>query len=146
MPCLRGGCLCGSVTFEIDGPIHSLQACHCSRCRKFYGSAFGPIAIVDSGSFAYRSGEECIASFRSSERVNRYFCRQCGSPLPIAEPWDPLVGVPAGLLEDDPGQLISQHIFVASKAPWHEIPDTAVQHAEWPPDQDMDERYEDLTP
>lgn len=142
---LSGSCLCGSVRFEFTMPLHSLQACHCSRCRKFYGGVFGPIAIVDRDGFSYTSGEENITSFRSSERVNRYFCRVCGSPLPLSEPWDSLVGVPAGLLDDDPGQGVDSHIFVAFKAPWYSIEGEAPQHAEWPPDEDMNMRFESLT-
>jgi hypothetical protein len=93
---MRGSCLCHAVTFEFDGAIESLQACHCSRCRKFYGGAFGPIAIVRRVNFSYLSGEDFIASYPSSERVNRYFCRVCSSPLPLVEDWDPLVGIPLG--------------------------------------------------
>jgi hypothetical protein len=142
---ISGSCLCGSVRFEFTGVLRSLQACHCSRCRKFYGGAFGPVAIVDRDGFSYMSGEDNIASFRSSERVNRYFCRTCGSPLPLVEPWDPLVGVPAGLLDDDPGRPIDSHIFVGSKATWYSIADAAPQHDEWPPDEDMNARFESLT-
>lgn len=145
MPKFPGGCLCGAVTFEIVGPVQSLQACHCSRCRKFYGAAFGAIFIVDRGSFSYTSGEENIASFRSSERVNRYFCRTCGSPLPIQESWDPLVGVPAGLLDADPGQTIDSHIFVGSNARWYNIGGGLPQHDEWLSDEDMNSRFRTLT-
>ena len=142
---MRGSCLCQAVTFEIAGPIQSLQACHCKRCRKFYGGAFGPIAIVQRAHFSYSSGEELIASFPSSERVNRYFCRICSSPLPIVEDWDSLVGVPLGLFDDDPGRMIEEHIFVGSKAPWYEISDKAPAHHDWPPNEDMNERFRDLT-
>ncbi len=141
---MRGSCLCQAVTFEVNGPVQSLQACHCTRCRKFYGSAFGPIAIVAAIDFAYTAGEDSIESFASSERVNRYFCRTCGSPLPIREDWDPLVGIPLGLLDDDPGQEISSHIFVGSKAPWYEITEDVPTHAEWPPNEDMEERFRTL--
>lgn len=141
---LSGSCLCGAVEFNYSGPVHSLQACHCKRCRKFYGSAFGPIAIIDREGFAFARGEESIASYASSERVNRYFCRTCGSPLPMVEEWDPLVGVPLGLIDGDLGQVIDSHIFVGSKASWHEISGDGAQHEAWPPGEDMDERYRDL--
>ena len=32
---VRGSCLCGAVSFEVDGPLeHRPEACHCSQCRK----------------------------------------------------------------------------------------------------------------
>ena len=34
---VRGGCLCGAVRFEFDGPIDELELCHCPRCRKATG-------------------------------------------------------------------------------------------------------------
>ncbi len=42
------------------------------------------------------------------------------------------VVVPAGSLDDDPGHRPAFHIFVASKAPFHEIADDLVTHDEYP--------------
>ena len=36
---MKGSCLCGGVVYEIDPPFKIFQYCHCSRCRKFTGSA-----------------------------------------------------------------------------------------------------------
>lgn len=44
-----------------------------------------------------------------------------------------LVGIPAGLLDDDPGVKPSKHIFTGSKAPWWEIMDNVPQYEEWFP-------------
>jgi hypothetical protein len=41
--------------------------------------------------------------------------------------------VTMGTLVDDPGIRPMLHIFVASKAPWHEITDSLPQYAELPP-------------
>jgi len=132
---LRGNCLCGAIAFEYTGPIHRLQACHCLRCRNFYGSGFGPIAIIN---------REGLASCPSNKPVNRYSCRTCGSPLPMEDEWDPLVGVPLSLVEEDRGQVTS-HIFVGSKAPWHVLAGDGAQHEVWSPNKDVDERFRDLT-
>ena len=35
----KGGCLCGTVCFEIRGAIRNIVYCHCSQCRKAQGSA-----------------------------------------------------------------------------------------------------------
>jgi len=143
-PPLRGRCLCGAVRFEIHGAVAELSTCHCSECRKAYGAASGTVAIVARDDFTYTDGEARIRRYRQSDRVNRYFCSDCGSPLPMVEEWDPLVGVPAGLLEDDPGIRMTNHIFVASKPAWSEIGDSAPQHAEWRPGEDMNERASEL--
>jgi hypothetical protein len=141
---LTGACLCGAVRFQVAGPVLQLHNCHCSECRKAYGAAFGTVAVVEAKHFAYLSGADLIGAYKQSERVTRYWCKQCGSRLPIAEPWDPLVGIPAGLLEGDPGRRPDFHIFVGSKAPWWTITDKAPQYEAWKPGEDLNERAEDL--
>ena len=32
-----GRCLCGSVRFEIDGPLRDVSLCHCVECRRWHG-------------------------------------------------------------------------------------------------------------
>lgn len=43
-------------------------------------------------------------------------------------------GVTLGTVDGDPGVRIAMHIFVGSKAPWHEIGGHAPQYAERPPE------------
>ena len=38
-----------------------------------------------------------------------------------------------GTVDGDPGVRPGSHIFVAHKAPWHDITDTLPQFPEWPP-------------
>ncbi len=137
---IQGSCLCGSIRFEVRGPVHEMGNCHCPECRKKYGSAFGTIAVVSKTDFSYKSGQELIGNYKVSERVTLYHCKRCGSPLPLCEEWDSLVGIPAGLLDDDPGCKPSSHIFVGTKAVWWDITDTQPQFEGWPPGQDMNER------
>lgn len=130
---IRGGCLCGRVTFLISGAIREISNCHCSQCRKSYGTAFGSIAVCAFEDFEYLTGMELISSYAQTPNVTRRFCSNCGSNLPISEHGDPFVGIPAGLLDDDPGVKSSEHIFVGSKAPWWDITDDAPQYTEASP-------------
>jgi hypothetical protein len=36
---ITGACLCGAVAYAAEGPFPVFQYCHCSRCRRFTGSA-----------------------------------------------------------------------------------------------------------
>ena len=128
-----GSCLCGGVAFEVDGPIFGMGNCHCADCRKAYGAAFGSVAVCSREDFSYRKGEELIACYRQSARINRYFCKVCGSPLPLVEDWDTKVGIPGGILDDDPKVAPSQHIFVGDKASWWRITDQCPQYDGYPP-------------
>lgn len=143
---IRGSCLCGKVAFEVDGNAIDMNSCHCSRCRKAYGSAFGTILVVQRNDFRYLQGADLVTGYQSSERVNRPFCSNCGSRLPIVEEWDSLVGIPAGLLDDDPGVKNASQLFIGSKASWLEFNENSPRYKEWAPTSDLDERYDSMMP
>jgi hypothetical protein len=61
----------------------------------------------------------------------------CGSPL-VAADSGKITEVAWGTVDGDPGMRPEEHIFVGSKAPWHEITDALPQHKEWPPGMEPD--------
>lgn len=131
---IRGSCLCGSVRYEIRGPLGPVTHCHCSQCRKIHGAAFGTYARVDRADFTLTSGESDIRSYPSSPGVLRTFCRQCGSTLQFLRESRPdSFSLAIGTLDDDPGVRPLHHIFVASKAPWFDITDGLPQFEERKP-------------
>jgi hypothetical protein len=81
MPVLHGSCLCGGVKFEINGPLHGPNNCHCSMCRKQHGAAFRSRARVAQTDFKWVRGEELVTFYESSPGGFRGFCRICGSPI-----------------------------------------------------------------
>ena len=61
------------------------------------------------------------------------FCKRCGaSPFSLVREGE-FFHVTLGTLVGDPGIRPMFHIFVGSKAPWHEITDALPQYAELPP-------------
>jgi hypothetical protein len=143
MPAIRGSCLCGSIKFEINGPLSPPSNCHCSMCRKQHGAAFRSRARVEKSDFKWVQGADLVTFYESTPGAFRGFCRVCGSPIVnkfearsrIAER-DPQApsryGIALATLDDDPGVRPLAHIFVGSKAPWFEITDDLPQHAEGP--------------
>jgi hypothetical protein len=129
---VRGSCLCGGVSFEIEGELSLMINCHCSRCRKARSAAHATNLFAPAAGFRWIRGEELIDAFKvpDSQRFTHGFCRVCGSSVPRggAE----MVGVPAGTLDGDPGARERLHIFCGSKAPWYEIADDLPQHEEAP--------------
>ena len=130
---IRGSCLCGSVRYEVHGPLGPVTHCHCSMCRKAHGAAFGTYARVQKADFLLVSGTEDIASYQSSPEVTRTFCRRCGSTLQFIRATRPnTFSLALGTLDDDPGVRPAIHIYVESKAPWFEINDGLPQHVGHP--------------
>lgn len=128
---INGECFCGSVKYEIDGPLKKARSCHCSRCRKAFGSASSAFAeIGDSSKFDWTKGEDKVQRYESEKGWGLGFCNVCGSTLCGLFKGN-VMGVTLGTIDGDPGIEIEQHIFVGSKAPWDHIGGTAPQFEEW---------------
>lgn len=56
----RARCLCGTVTWEIEGPFELMHHCHCSRCRKAHGVPFATYVVGPAASFRLRGGEHMV--------------------------------------------------------------------------------------
>ena len=114
-----GSCLCGEVTFEIEGDFDNFYLCHCSRCRKDTGSAHGANLFSSSAKLRWISGEDKITRFTlPSTQHSKSFCSVCGSSLPIIQMGCELLVVPAGCLDCDISIIPTAHIFISSKANW----------------------------
>ena len=97
-------------------------------CRKAHGSAFRARATVKAADFEFVEGSELVTFYQSSPGNYRGFCRVCGSPIVSKFDAHPdYYGLPLGALDDDPGIRPTQHVHVASKAPWFTITDDLPQ-------------------
>lgn len=131
---LRASCLCRGVVFVIDGPVKDLLYCHCSMCRKVHGTAFRARGRVRTEDIRWLQGEALVRFYESSPGEHRGFCPVCGSNIFTrftARPQE--VGLSLGILDDDPGSRPMCHVFVGSKAPWHQITDDLPRYDGFPP-------------
>ena len=119
---IRGSCLCGTITYQIQGPFKIFQYCHCTRCRKFTGSAHTSSLFVSPEQFMWLTGKESIGRFEhpTAKYYATSFCKNCGSSLPWLTKGGKNVVVTAGTLDSDPGIKPFQNVFWDSKAPWFE--------------------------
>ena len=117
----RGSCLCGKVSYEISGHLGIFQYCHCSRCRKFTGSAHAANLLVSPEQFKWLQGEQYVGRYEVPEARHfaTAFCKHCGSSLPWLGKTKKAVVVPAGSLDSDPGIKPSQSIFWGSRPGWY---------------------------
>ena len=131
-PPLQGSCLCGAVRYSVTAAITFAENCHCAMCRKAHGAAFSTNAAVPTNSVEI-SGEDFLSEFASSKNRRKLFCSKCGSQLFIRRTNAPEVTViTLGTLDQDPLVRASRHVFVGSKAPWHEIDAMLPQHKAYP--------------
>lgn len=130
---IKGGCLCGKVRYEITSPFIDADHCHCSMCRRQHGAAFSTYAEFNTDDFKWVSGEEYVKTYETSAGAGWCFCTECGSSLAATDKGR-LSMVSLGTVEGDPGIKPELHIFVGSKARWHEIYDDLPQFDERPPE------------
>ena len=114
----RGSCLCGAVTYTVDGPLRPVVACHCTQCRKASGHHFA--ATSASRDHVRVEGE--VHWFQSSDIARRGFCAVCGSNLFWDGPGQNL-SILAGSLDKPTGLKLAGHIFCADKGDYYDITD-----------------------
>jgi hypothetical protein len=114
-----GSCLCGAVSFEIEGEFERFYLCHCSYCRKDTGSAHGANLFSSSARLKWITGEENVRQFDlPGTRHSKGFCAVCGSALPKTQMSGNLLVVPAGSLNSEVRIRPNAHIFASSRADW----------------------------
>lgn len=136
---IKGHCECSRIQFEIKGQVEDFSHCHCSQCRRMHGAAYVSFAGVPKKNFYFRSGENYLANYRSSVNGERTFCPRCGSNIFVALDDEPdTLYVAMGVIDGHPPLPPGYHIYVGSKAPWHEIDDDLRQYDKAPADEQSD--------
>ena len=113
----KGSCLCGALSYEVEGELEGVWMCHCSNCRKTSGAMGNTILIVPRDRFRWLTGEDhrITYSVRPTYSITR--CKTCGTPLPADED-EKNIYLTAGTLDEPLGAGIKSHIFYASRADW----------------------------
>ena len=127
---LSGTCLCQAVQYAVVDEFEYALNCHCSQCRRATGSAFKAFAGIKRNRLTITQGENDLLIF-GDEEAHDVRCRNCGSLLYSVVREGAYVHVTLGTLIDEPTIRPTAHIFVGSKAPWHEITDNLPQHDEF---------------
>jgi hypothetical protein len=119
-----GGCLCGSVRFDVRGALRDVLICHCQFCQRMH-THVGAYAACAPADLEIVSGRT-LCWYRSSPGARRGFCRKCGSALF----WEPAplthISISAGSLDRPTGLKVKEHIFLAQKGDYYQVPCAAV--------------------
>ena len=122
MKTFKGGCLCGQISYSIEGELDSIILCHCNQCRKTSGHFVA----------ATRTATEkikitgAVTWFNSSSDARRGFCGNCGSQL-FWQPGDrSSTSLFAGSLDGQTGLQIATQIHVEAKGDYYDLPSAPI--------------------
>ncbi|UNU43364.1 GFA family protein [Sphingopyxis sp. YF1] len=111
-----GGCQCGAVRYRASAMLDTSHICHCRMCQKAAGNFFIALIGIPKDALIWTRGTP--ATFRSSEHVERGFCRACGTPLYYDYAGSRHLSVTTGSL-DNPGAFPPRVQFgTEGRMPW----------------------------
>lgn len=135
---MTGGCQCGAVRYALHAEPTDASICHCRMCQKAFGNYFAPLTGVRLKDFAWTRGAPGL--FRSSELVERGFCRDCGTPLSFRYLEKDRISVSVGSLDEPARIRIEKQYGIESRLPafatLHDVPGETTEEstpAEWLP-------------
>jgi hypothetical protein len=117
----KGSCECGAVTYETRGPLRNVVACHCGQCRKTSGHHWAATKVKTEA--LHFTSEAGLKWYRSSDRAQRGFCKDCGSSLFWRLDGEDATAIGIGTLDGATGLTMTKHIFVADKGDYYDITD-----------------------
>ena len=116
-----GGCQCGAVRYALHAPLIRPSICHCRMCQKAFGSFYAPLAGVPLDKFELTRGQ--LGIFKSSDAVERGFCRDCGTPLTFRYLSEDEISISIGSLDDPSAARPVIQYGMEGRLPWLGIND-----------------------
>ena len=126
----EGGCLCGAVRFKVEGQPINVRTCHCRLCQKSMSAPFFARALFEQKAITLTGP---VDRYPSSERIERVFCRHCGTRIGSWRSNGTAAGVALALFDDRNAFAPTYHIWVSEKIDWMKIADELPQFPEAPP-------------
>jgi hypothetical protein len=113
-----GGCLCGAVRYEVNGPLRDVVVCHCRRCRRTHGHVAAYAACAHADLVFTSAGGLC---WYESEDRSRGFCGNCGASLFWRAAGRPTTSIAAGTLDEPTGLRTIAQIHTADQGDYYAI-------------------------
>lgn len=135
---LSGGCQCGAVRYEVDGPPNSAGICECRMCQRATGAFAYADAQFDGDKVRWTTGRPRL--FGSSTIADRGFCADCGTSLTYQNRTAGTVSIMIATLDDPEAIRPSSHVGIEGRPSW--FADLVVSPGS--PTEAMPDGFEDL--
>jgi hypothetical protein len=117
-PRATGGCHCGAVRYEVDGPLRGVVICHCGRCLRTHGHVAAYSACERA---RLRMVSDAELRWYVADGRERGFCGRCGASLFWSAPDRPTISIAAGTLDRPTGLRTIAQIYAADASDYYEI-------------------------
>jgi hypothetical protein len=117
-----GSCLCGAVSYRIQGSLRDVINCHCEQCRRFHGH-FAAYTAALRRDITIRDEQRQLKWYLSSRKARRGFCGRCGASLFWDEHGSELLRIAAGSLDQPTGLRTIAHIYTADQGDYYVLAD-----------------------
>jgi len=117
----RGSCLCGGVTYRINGPLRDVIDCHCTACRKTTGHYLAATQCWLDDFELEAAGS--LRWYASGPQSRRGFCETCGATLFFEMQGSGKISIAAGTLDGPTGLKTAFGIYADNKGDYHDLPD-----------------------
>jgi hypothetical protein len=82
MATIKGGCLCGAVTYEVQGEPMFVGHCACENCQKTSGTGHSTVAAFPEAQVAIHGQTTAYqGKGDSGQPTTSQFCPRCGTRL-----------------------------------------------------------------
>lgn len=113
----QGGCLCGSLRYEIDPGDSEVANCHCGMCRRASGAPYVTWILASLEQFSLTKGGPAV--LKSSDHGERWFCGNCGTPIVFRSSKRPgKIDVTAGSLDEPNSCPPTADYYTDTKLAW----------------------------
>lgn len=122
-----GRCLCGQVSYRIDGEPLAVRICWCRDCQHVAGNGTANATFLAASLHVEGTPAEHVKIADSGNALTRRFCAACGSHLwSVSSARAHLVTLRIGTLDDPSSVVPSANIWTVSAPAWAR-PDPALE-------------------
>jgi hypothetical protein len=127
---LRGGCVCGAVTYEavIDKPQLDIVYCHCKDCQEAHSAPYIGAVLLAESSLTWNGLDNVLKYDRRGTNL-RLFCKTCGVHVCCHKQKYKMYALfPSTFKECTVPMKSAMHIMCKEKDPYITLPDDGLPH------------------
>ena len=120
---IKGGCLCGSIRYELETLPQVSIICCCRQCQQITGTGHASqFGATRAGARITGKPKTYDLVADSGNQVTSAFCGRCGSPLfKMSSGFPDMLFVHAATMDEPASYKPRSIVWIKSKQPWDHL-------------------------